>query len=105
MPPFCIALAMLASPVPTSAIPQSSDRPNPVLLADQPTATRPVMLSVSGAMTAATPIAHPLNSDPQHKAMASDIPRLIIVLLLSTSWTSVPAQDLSHVCLPRSRSE
>src|SRR6266478_4366777 len=66
IPPFFIAVLMLASPVANTRIPQASERPTLELPVADPAATGPFSLRVMGAMTGAFPIvAHPVKTPTQ----------------------------------------
>src|SRR6266403_1730964 len=72
IPPFFIAVLMLASPVANTRIPQASERPTLELPVAEPAATGPLSLRVMGAMTGAFPIvAHP-EKNPTQTAVSAN---------------------------------
>src|SRR6266850_1092570 len=72
IPPFLIAVLMLASPVANKRIPQASERPTLALPVADPAATGPFSLRVMGAMTGAFPIvSHPVKNPTQTAVSAN----------------------------------
>src|SRR6266850_1876151 len=72
IPPFLIAVLMLASPVANKRIPQASERPTLALPVADPAATGPFSLRVMGAMTGPFPIvAHPVKNPTQTAVSAN----------------------------------
>src|SRR6267378_8028653 len=72
MPPFFIAVLMLASPVANTRIPQASERPTLEPPVADPAATGPFSWRVMGAMTGAFPIvAHPVKNPTQTAVTAN----------------------------------
>src|SRR6267143_1519901 len=72
IPPFFIAVLMLASPVANTRIPQASERPTLEPPVADPAATGPFSWRVMGAMTGAFPIvAHPVKNPTQTAVTAN----------------------------------